>query len=215
MGDMSRKKKTWFAILGLLSWKPMSGYDIHKLVEMGLSHFWNESYGQLFPTLNRLVEEGLATRRLDSGKSRRKKHIYRITAKGRREFRAWLAEPSDEPRVRNELQLKFFLTSRSDPVESLRLLEEYREQQTERLHDYRESAVVLESVLETQTVPDELKDVEQLLDWRQLGDGDKRDAEIRVFHLTLRHGILAIEARLAWIEEAIRSLNDGTENNGG
>ena len=212
---MSRKNKTWYAILGLLSWKPMSGYDIHKLVDMGLSHFWSESYGQLFPTLSRLVEEGLASRGGDTGTGRRKKHIYRITAKGRRAFRNWLGEPSDEPRVRNELQLKFFLTSRSDPAESLRLLDEYREQQAERLRDYRESAMVLERVLETQTVPDELMEVENLLDWKKWGAGKERDAEIRVFHLTLRHGILAIEARLAWIEEAIRSLNAGAENNGG
>ena len=44
----------------LLSWKPMSGYDIKKLVDAGLSHFWNENYGQIYPTLESLVKEGLA-----------------------------------------------------------------------------------------------------------------------------------------------------------
>jgi DNA-binding PadR family transcriptional regulator len=40
---VAAQRKTWFAILGLLDWRPMSGYDIKKLVEMGLSHFWSES----------------------------------------------------------------------------------------------------------------------------------------------------------------------------
>ena len=58
---MARKARTHYAILGLLCWKPMSGYDIKKMVEVGLSYFWSESYGQIFPTLNRLVDDGLAT----------------------------------------------------------------------------------------------------------------------------------------------------------
>lgn len=42
--DMSGKK-THFALLRLLSWKPMSGYEIKTIVDVGLSHFWNENYG--------------------------------------------------------------------------------------------------------------------------------------------------------------------------
>ena len=56
---MAARRKTRFAILGLLSWKPMSGYDIKKLIEMGLQYFWQESYEQLYPTLEALVAEGL------------------------------------------------------------------------------------------------------------------------------------------------------------
>ena len=66
------KKKTRFALLGLLSWKPMSGYDIKKIVDIGLSHFWNENYGQIYPSLDALVKEGLAIKTVDklSGKPR-------------------------------------------------------------------------------------------------------------------------------------------------
>ena len=32
---MARKARTHYAILGLLCWKPMSGYDIKKLIEAG------------------------------------------------------------------------------------------------------------------------------------------------------------------------------------
>jgi DNA-binding PadR family transcriptional regulator len=76
---MPRQKKSQFAILGLLSWKPMSGYDIKKYIELGLSHFWSESYGQLFPTLNRFVDEGLATSREVVSAGKRKKKLYKIT----------------------------------------------------------------------------------------------------------------------------------------
>ena len=42
---------------GIGTWQPMSGYEIKRLVEMGLRHFWNESYGQLYPTLAALVDD--------------------------------------------------------------------------------------------------------------------------------------------------------------
>ena len=42
------------AILGVLGFCPMSGYDVKKLIERSIAHFWNESYGQIYPILNRL-----------------------------------------------------------------------------------------------------------------------------------------------------------------
>ena len=119
---MASKKKTWFALLGLLSWQPLSGYDIKKMIEIALSYFWSESYGQLYPTLNRLVDEELAVRE-ESARGNRVRHVYRITKKGKEAFEAWLHEPAEMPAIRNELQLKFFLTSRMDPSESIRVIE--------------------------------------------------------------------------------------------
>jgi len=199
---MARRQKTKYAILGLLSWKPMSGYDIKKMVEVALSHFWSESYGQLFPTLGRLVDEGLATRTVDRGSGARERIVYTITSKGRREFDAWMQEAADPPRVRNELQLKFFLTSRRSTDESIRLLEEYRAQQEELQRDYRDSETILARALRESTLPEEVR--------RVLGSPDGRGAaapnELLIFHLTLRHGILAVEARLEWIEESLAAL---------
>jgi DNA-binding PadR family transcriptional regulator len=199
---MARKRKTWFAILGLLSWKPMSGYDIKKMVEMGLSHFWSES--NLFPTLGALVEEGLATRREDRASGKRTRHVYRITAKGRRAFEKWLREPAEMPQMRNELQLKFFLSARRPVEESIRLLEEYRAQQRARYEEYRVSEVVLRQAVEQGTIDPELDEVLT----RYHITGDNMNNELLIFLLTLRHGILAIEARLAWIDEAVGALRD-------
>ena len=81
---MSKKALSHYAILGLLCWKPMSGYDIKKMVEVGLSYFWNVSYGQIFPVLNKLVAEGWATKREDPSSGGRRRQVYKVTAKGRR-----------------------------------------------------------------------------------------------------------------------------------
>lgn len=176
----------------------MSGYDIKKLVEMSLSHFWSESYGNLFPTLNALVEAGLATKRVDPKSGARKRQVYTVTPKGRREYRKWLQEPAAHVQMRNELQLKFFLTSRGSIDDSIRLLEEYGAQQTERYTEFKEFEKVLAEAVRTDVMPDELMPI--------IGSTAAHSNEQLIFFLTLRHGILAIEARMAWVEESLRAL---------
>lgn len=56
---MASPSRTIYAILGFLTVKPMSGYDIKKAVEVSIANFWKESYGQIYPMLKRLAKEGL------------------------------------------------------------------------------------------------------------------------------------------------------------
>jgi DNA-binding PadR family transcriptional regulator len=182
----------------------MSGYDIKKLIEVGLSYFWHESYGSLYPMLGRLVEEGLATRREERRHGKRRRHVYRITAEGRRQVRKWLKRPTDLPRTRNEYQLKFFLSSRAPLAESIRLLEEYRDQQRGIRELYSDSERVLRRAVRERTLPDELLEVlpERI---PPRSEAERRN-EALMFMLTLRHGVLKVDARLAWCEEALAAL---------
>jgi len=45
-GILAPQSTSSFAILGVLSLGAMSGYDVKKLIERSIAHFWNESYGQ-------------------------------------------------------------------------------------------------------------------------------------------------------------------------
>ena len=206
---MARKARTHYAILGLVCWKPMSGYDIKKMVEVGLRYFWSESYGQIFPTLNRLVADGLATKRIDPESGGRRRQVYTATAAGRRAFKTWLRQPTDMPRLRDELKLKFFLTSRSETSEGVRLLEEYRKQQLEHLAILKESEVVFTTALRETAMPRELLELQKTLDWSESDLTPEQSHELLVFYLTLRSGILVAEARLAWVEEVLPLLQAG------
>src|SRR2546430_2188497 len=46
-------------VLGMLSLGPRSGYDIKTVVDRSTRFFWAASYGQIYPELRRLEEEGL------------------------------------------------------------------------------------------------------------------------------------------------------------
>ena len=69
------------AILGVLSLCPMSGYDVKKLIERSIAHFWNESYGQIYPILNRLAAEGFAERRREKQTGKPDRYVYSLIAR--------------------------------------------------------------------------------------------------------------------------------------
>ena len=85
-----------YSILGLLSQNPMTGYDIaREFSDHALSNFWYATHGQIYPEMNKLVQEGLVKYEVViQGKSLEKK-LYTITPKGSKEFTDWLI--LDEP----------------------------------------------------------------------------------------------------------------------
>ena len=44
---MAKENKSKYAVMGVLSICPASGYDIKKFMECSTSNFWSESYGQI------------------------------------------------------------------------------------------------------------------------------------------------------------------------
>ena len=105
---MPRENKTKYAVLGLLAYAPLSGYDIRRIYAQSLGHFWSESYGHIYPILRRLEEEGLASRDVQRQVGRPDRHLYTITARGREELHRWLLLPADPLKERVELLLKVF-----------------------------------------------------------------------------------------------------------
>src|SRR5260370_41678899 len=96
LGDvlMSKENKSKYAILGVLSYGPMSGYDIKKFIQQSISNFWSESYGQIYPILTQLTAEGLASSHTEHQDGKPERYMYTLNGKGREALQQWLAEPS-------------------------------------------------------------------------------------------------------------------------
>jgi PadR family transcriptional regulator AphA len=110
-----RPRSTPYAILGLLSLAPMSGYDIRKEAASSIGYFWRESYGQIYPALRELAAKGWIRRRAGRSPGNRERQVHEITERGRKALAAWRAEPPRDAPVRSELLLKLFFGGR-DPV---------------------------------------------------------------------------------------------------
>jgi PadR family transcriptional regulator AphA len=111
-------------ILGFLSRDEMSGYDIKLEVDGSTRFFWAASYGQIYPELKRLEEEGLVEG-TDSPQGGRARRVYRITDAGRRALASWIMDTGSTVELRHEGLLKLFFAEALDsPEDRVAVLEE-------------------------------------------------------------------------------------------
>ena len=97
-------------ILGMIAFGRGTGYDIKQLVDRSTRHFWAASYGQIYPELRRLEEQGLIRGRSEPSGARART-IYELTPDGEQALHAWLASPSGLAyELRDEGMLKLFFS---------------------------------------------------------------------------------------------------------
>jgi DNA-binding PadR family transcriptional regulator len=99
-------------ILGLLSLRPMAGYDLMKAFNTSLKHFWSAQSSQIYRELDALVAEGWikADEVLQRGRST--KTIFAVTDEGSKEFDRWLRQGKlERGGSRNPFLLRLFFLS--------------------------------------------------------------------------------------------------------
>jgi DNA-binding PadR family transcriptional regulator len=104
---MSSLSPTARVILGLLAWRPRTGYEIKQVTDQSTRFFWGASYGQIYPELRRLETDGLVASR-EEPRGRVPRRVFSLTEAGRHALDAWLEEPEEVYEVRDEGLLKLF-----------------------------------------------------------------------------------------------------------
>jgi PadR family transcriptional regulator AphA len=90
-----------YAILGLVSWRPLTGYDIKKMFAGSTVLYWSGNNNQIYTTLVKLHENGLVTREVEFHEDSPPRKVYSITAKGQAELKKWLLGDVDPPQLKN------------------------------------------------------------------------------------------------------------------
>ena len=130
--------KTRYALLGWLSVKPMSGYDVKRLTEENLGFFWNGSFGQIYPILHELEREGLVTVHEEKVGPYPARKVYTLTDSGREELRAWLRDAECEVSFRSELLLKLTFSAEVEPAYALEKVNRQLNESELLLRNYKE-----------------------------------------------------------------------------
>ena len=94
-----------FAILGLLSQEPLSGYALRQRFSVSLANFWRLSFGQIYPLLRELQAEGLVAPVDDDAPAPRNRRSFRLTPLGAQALTAWIDEAPAFEQTRSELLL--------------------------------------------------------------------------------------------------------------
>lgn len=90
-----------YAILGLLSWKPLSGYDIKKIITASDVFYWSGNNNQIYNTLVQLRREDKVTQETHPQENLPAKKIYAITKTGRADLRRWVQSEAELPEFRS------------------------------------------------------------------------------------------------------------------
>ena len=167
-------------LLGLLTIQPMSGYDLGSLIRTSVGHFWRESYGQIYPNLNRLAAEGLVTAKTERQKGKPDRRIYSITVKGREQLAKWLAVEPQPEIPRNELLLKLFFGAQVAPEIPIGYLERMVEEERTLLEQFKQAE-------------------------REIA-ADKQYPGSPFWKMTARFGQLELEAHVRWAKETMAEL---------
>ena len=175
-----RSSSSMEVLLGLLTVEPMSGYDLGQTIRGSVGHFWNESYGQIYPNLKKLEAGGFVKSEKERQKGKPDRHIYSIAKKGRERLAAWLSVAPQPEIPRNELLLKLFFSAQASPEIAI--------QHVERMVK-SESAIL-----------GEFKRIEE-----QLSKG-KQYPDAPYWKMTLRSGQLELKSHLRWGEETLDEL---------
>lgn len=180
--------KSKYALLGLLTLGPMSGYDLRQTIERSLAHFWNEGYGQIYPTLRQFAADGLAVVETYAQKGRPDRNVYALTDAGWQALQTWLAEPVEYVHpARNELLLKLFFGRHAPHAINANHVQRYRELQVIGLARFNAIEAMLRA--EKADQPDQ-----------------------HYWLITLRHGQYICRSLIEWCDETL-ALLDAKETN--
>lgn len=176
-----------FAILGFLNYQPYTGYDLKKIFDTSIRHFWPADQSQIYRTLTRLTENGWVEMEKVPQDDRPDRKVYHITEAGRAELRNWLNGPPlmGEPRSAPLIQVFF-----AGQLSNGQILEKFEG-----------FAAIMRAILaQYDQVPSQLGPFQQEI---------ASPREHFFWMLTLDNGIRTMRANLEWAENVIEQIKNG------
>jgi DNA-binding PadR family transcriptional regulator len=115
------------ALLGLLNYRPATGYDLKATFEKSINLFWNASLPQIYRTLNQMEKKGWLSFKVEHQDGKPSRKIYKLTDMGKKELQNWLSMPPDFPQIKNNMLAKIFFGNRMDKKDLAVNLRKWRE----------------------------------------------------------------------------------------
>lgn len=176
-----------YILLGFLSYRPMTGYELKSIMDGSTMHFWHAYHSQIYTTLRRLDEEGLLESEVESDDDDKlNRRTYTITEAGRTTLKEWLDTPLEGmPQIKEDLLVRVFFSAGRDPDSVLDELRHQRQLHMKKLAHYQD--------LNSDHIHKEFT----------LSEAEKNrlSREALFWHATLEFGIAFETMYLAWLEK--------------
>ena len=97
-------------VLGILKNGPHTGYEINDILQTRLNHFFDATFGMIYPTLKKLEAEGLVTKQQVTQTDKPNKNIYQITDTGMTVFQKALREPTSDDILKSDVLMRLYFS---------------------------------------------------------------------------------------------------------
>ena len=184
-----------YAVLAALIDGEDSGYDLAKRFDMSVANFWYALPQQIYAELTRMEREGLVTATTVIQERRPNKRMFALSDAGREALRRWIAEPSRQTSVKDELLIRLYAADLVQPEALVAGLEERLAEHEARLQAYEAAR---SHILKGRTEDEYLRTT------RRVGP-----------YLPLSSGIAHERASIAWCRWAIAALRLRVRRRGG
>lgn len=89
-----------YAILGILSWRSSTGYELKKIFEDSSFMYWTGNNNQIYKALIKMQEKGLVISKVIHQDSSPSKKIYTITEVGLKQLKEWVKSSPEAPEIK-------------------------------------------------------------------------------------------------------------------
>jgi DNA-binding PadR family transcriptional regulator len=175
------------AILGFLNYRPYTGYDLKKIFDTSVRHFWPADRSQIYRTLAQMRDKGWMEIEIVHQDTRPDRKLYHITPAGEEELRRWLLTPLPAEPNRSADMIQVFFAAQLSDAEILGIFERTAALMRAGLEQYARIPRNIEAYREYTTSP----------------------REFFFWMLTLDVGIHTLQSNLAFLEALIERIRRG------
>ncbi len=176
------------ALLGLLNYRPATGYQLKKAFKESIYFFWNATLPQIYRTLKQMEKKGWLTAVVEHQEGKPSRKVYKLTDRGLNEFQRWLKEPIQVPQSRNPMMLKVFFGNQMDRNQLAHHIQKIEEYHHRLLRKYEE-------------------EVKPVIQHHASMAHAPQDA--RYWGLTLEFGQMHARMTIDWCDKSLRTLGKG------
>jgi DNA-binding PadR family transcriptional regulator len=175
------------ALLGLINYRPTTGYELKATFDKSIHFFWNATLPQIYRTLTQMEKRGWLTLTVKHQNGKPSRKVYHITKAGQEEFKRWLTEPPEMPETRNPMLIKIFFGNHMKPSQFAAHLRAWREDHANLLQRYEKE------------VPSVIK---------QYAHATGAFKDTLYWSLTLDYGRKVDRMVLDWCDETLKQIKD-------
>jgi PadR family transcriptional regulator AphA len=174
-----------YAILGLLGWKPFSGYELRKYFSESVALYWSGNSNQVYPTLVQLHKDRLVESETRQQGNYPPSKVYSLTPAGEAALREWVTADPVVPQMRNAFLTQLAWADRLDEAELASLVDRY------------EHEVQMKLLMQRELI-------------RRRPEGPVRTArEALLWSAIADHDCALYEAELQWLQRLRDALTEG------